>query len=82
VPEPPPVFDGDGFAEWVREHGERGLKHGVWDGLFQWWPDETPGTCERMTLAELEGIVGAELAQKSLEMWYEAQKVSPPRSNK
>lgn len=73
VPDPPPVYEAEQFAKWAREYGAKALKRGEWDGIFPWWPDETPGTCERMSLGELEGIVGQELAQKSLEIWYQAQ---------
>lgn len=78
TPEPPPVYEADNFAEWVKKHGGRALEQGVWNGLFPWLPDETPGTCERMTLIDLEQIVGAELAQKSLEAWFEAQQAKVP----
>ena len=74
VPDPPPVYEKQEFAEWVEKHGKRGLEQNKWDGVFLWMATEDPYTSERMDTAKLTEIVGEEKVWDSLEKWKEAKK--------
>lgn len=79
VPDPPAVYEFQEFAEWVKQHGVRGLKQGKWDGLFQWRSAENPETCVRLSYEELAEIVGDALAEESMALWLEARDDIPKR---
>jgi hypothetical protein len=65
----PPRVDSVDYDEWVRRRGAKALKAGAWDGVYRRWdgreffPDGRGGA---LTLSELEGIVGPELAEKAV----------------
>lgn len=74
VPDPPQSYETQEYAEWVKKHGERAVKQGKWDGVFEWLPSEQPASCPRMNYEELVKIVGDELAGVSLERWQDLRK--------
>ena len=69
VPGCPPVYEGQEFADWVRKYGLRAYQQGKWDGIFRWFPDETPAVCSRMSMDEFESLMGSEFAFRSIEEW-------------
>jgi hypothetical protein len=76
VPDPPLPYETQEYAEWVKKHGERAIKQGKWDGIFEWLVSEEPATCSRMDYEGLVKIVGDELAGESLEKWRQLRETA------